>query len=374
MLNSALFRSRSGGSDLLLPAAVLSGLGLITVTTASLGPSMDIYSNPLRISLKHLFNCAIGVAAMIWVMSLSEEKIRSGALALLGISIVLLLLVLVPGVGDSGRWLKVLGVGIQPSEIARASLLVFLADLIARRREELIESWEALVVPLGLAFGVSLLIFLEPDFSSALITASVAFAMLFLGGMRWRDTLLVASGLTLVGLALFGLADYRVERLICLDFQKLVSNAQGVCYQTVQSLSAISQGGLFGGGVGVFNERTAHLPEAHTDFAFSVMVSEMGSLIAALVVLLFAMLVALLLARGYRAAKNSAWFESMLCYGYALSLGFQVMVNLGVNLALLPATGLPLPFVSYGGSNFLTHCLLLGVICRGEGRLKTEWR
>jgi cell division protein FtsW len=352
----------SARQQLLLSASLLLITGFLLVTSASIHFADTRLGNPFHFSFRHgmfvLFAVAVGIA-------ISRVKVETwqarGPLWLL-LSVVGLVLVLAFGIEVNGskRWLPGPGFNIQPSEFAKIGLLLFIADFLARRRDE-IDQWRTLVIKLGGAFGlVILLLLLEPDFGASVVIVSMVFAVLFLAGLSWKWVvgLIVLGGLCVVGLVLT--QPYRVARLT--SYLDPWQHQFDTGYQLVQSLIAFGRGEIGGVGLGNSVQKLFYLPEAHTDFVFAVAAEEFGLLGVLFIVTLFVLLVGAMLRIARERAEAGDAFGAYVGWGAAVLFGVQSFINMSVNMGLLPTKGLTLPLVSYGGSSLVACCALLGIL------------
>lgn len=282
------------------------------------------------------------------------------------LAVVVCTLVLIPGIGleakGAQRWIPLGGFTLQPAELAKPLLLIYLAGYLARFDELIADDSLALIKPLGMVGVVFVLLLLQPDFGTAVVLAAAACALLFVAGARLRHYLLV---LVLGGLAftlLIYLEPYRMARV--LGFLDPWAQATGGGYQLTQALIAFGRGETFGLGLGEGIQKLAYLPEAETDFIYAVIAEELGLAGALVVIGLFAFFVVRMLRIGRLTLGVGDKFAGYLVYGIALLFGLQTMVNLGVNTGVLPTKGLTLPFVSYGGNSLIVSCAMIGFVCR----------
>jgi cell division protein FtsW len=289
------------------------------------------------------------------------ERWRRLRVVLLVGTLLLLLAVLVPGIGinagGSARWLGFGQLRIQPSELMKLALAVFAADLLARRADRVHEPG-AVVVPLLVVLGLSgVLVLKQPDMGTALVLACITLSMLYAGGVPLRPVIKVLIGVAVLGVAL-GLAEpYRRARL--LSFVNPFAHAQGSGYQVVQSLVGLGSGRLFGLGLAGGREKWGLLPNAHTDFIFSVIGEQVGLLGALVVLALFAGLAWY----GLRAANRAPdRFGALLAVAATCWITSQAVINIGAVVGLLPVTGIPLPFISFGGSSLVITMMAAGVL------------
>ncbi len=338
---------------------ILLALGLTMVFSASAvvdhreGGRADAYL------VKQILAAAVGLLAMLGLMHLDYRQLgrRWVVLGLVGCVAALQGLALAgPAVNSSRRWLLFGGVSVQPSELAKLVLVVYLADLVARREER--ERERELLVPALLVSGLLAgLVLLGRDLGSAIMLGLVTALMLVLAGLPWRHL----AGLSLAAAPVVALAilaeDYRVDRLKAFLDPSAKPLTDG--FQASQSLIAIGSGGLFGLGLGQSLQKLHFLPYAHSDFVFSIVGEELG-LVGALGVL---GLFGLLLWRGVRAGLRAPdAFGRYLAWGLSGALTLQALIHVSVAVGLLPATGLTLPFVSYGGSSLVMTMVACGVL------------
>lgn len=346
---------------LLAAVAGLLGLGVVMVFNVSYFHAAEHYGDPFRFFRKHLLSLAIGGVAMLAVSRLRMDLVERWASVALLVSITSLLLVLIPGIGvergGARRWILLGGFGIQPAEIVKLTAVLFLARWISRHGDRMKEFSTGVLPLLLLIGGCCGLMLLQPDFGTAVILAALLFLMLFVGSARPLH-LLVLGGF---GVAAFGLmatlAEYRMRRLLC--FMDPWEHSQDCGFQLTQSLIAIGSGGVSGIGLGQSRQKMFFLPEAHTDFIFALIGEELGLCGAVVVLTLFAVIAA----RGFRiASRHPDPFASLLAFGLTLVVVLGAVVNVGVVVGLLPTKGLPLPFVSYGGSAMLAAMVEIGML------------
>ena len=337
----------------------LTGLGIVMVFNVSYFYAQEQYGDPLFFFRKHLVSVAIGVGAMIVASRIRPELLERWANVLLLASVAALILVLIPGIGlnrgGARRWLSLAGFSLQPSELTKLAVVLFLARTLSRRDD--LAKLSGMLPVLGVVGACAALILLQPDFGTATILCALVYLMLFAAGANPRY--LAAFGIAgVVGLGLLAtLAEYRMRRLLC--FLNPWQDSQGCGFQLVQSLIAVGSGGVAGVGLGQSRQKMFYLPEAHTDFIFSLIGEELGLAGAVLVLALFAVIGV----RGFRvAARHPDSFSSLLAFGLTLVVVLSAVVNVGVVLGLLPTKGLPLPFVSYGGSALLGEMAAAGML------------
>jgi cell division protein FtsW len=339
----------------------LCGTGLVMVLSASAYTSLVEDGSVWTIFLRQVLWMALGGIALSVTARMRYERWRRLRVVLLVGTLLLLLAVLVPGIGinagGSARWLGFGQLRIQPSELMKLALAVFAADLLARRADRVHEPG-AVVVPLLVVLGLSgVLVLKQPDMGTALVLACITLSMLYAGGVPLRPVIKVLIGVAVLGVAL-GLAEpYRRARL--LSFVNPFAHAQGSGYQVVQSLVGLGSGRLFGLGLAGGREKWGLLPNAHTDFIFSVIGEQVGLLGALVVLALFAGLAWY----GLRAANRAPdRFGALLAVAATCWITSQAVINIGAVVGLLPVTGIPLPFISFGGSSLVITMMAAGVL------------
>jgi cell division protein FtsW len=285
---------------------------------------------------------------------------------LLLLCFLLLFLVFVPGIGKSvngaRRWLNLGISGFQAVEAVKLMLIVWLASYLVRYREQVQQQWLGMLKPLGVAGALVVILLAQPDFGSAVLLCAIVGGMIWLGGVRVRN--LVAP--VLLALPVLGGAamsePYRVRRLT--SFMDPWKDPFNDGFQLTQALIAIGRGEWFGVGLGGSIQKLYYLPEAHTDFIFSVIAEELGFVGILVVLALFVLLVGRAFALGLRAVELGRHFAGYCAFGVALWIGLQALVSIGVNLGLLPTKGLTLPLISSGGSSVLMTCAAVGLLLR----------
>ncbi|OGO95470.1 MAG: cell division protein FtsW [Coxiella sp. RIFCSPHIGHO2_12_FULL_44_14] len=351
---------------LLTSVSALLMVGLLMVASASMVISDRQYGYPFHYLLHQTLYLSLGVA-LAWVMTripLSVLQKVSGYLLL--VSLLLLVLVLIPGIGKmvngSRRWIHIGWLSIQVSEIAKLCSIVYLASYLQRYQEFIRHELRRFLKPMLLLALLAALLLLEPDFGAVAVITVTFLLLLFIAGVRlWPFFILFL--LVIVALSSLAIiAPYRLERLTTFLNPWHTPFSSG--YQLTQSLMAFGRGGLWGVGLGNSVQKLFYLPEAHTDFLFAVLAEEWGLVGTFLVISLFAVMVARIFSVGWRAEKSGNEFAAYVAYGFALWIGLQSMINMGVNVGLLPTKGLTLPLVSYGGSSLLMNCILVGIVLR----------
>ncbi|UQB34205.1 putative lipid II flippase FtsW [Pseudomonas tremae] len=360
------------GIDLDFPMLVgclaLLGLGLVMITSASSEVAAVQSGNTLYMMTRHLVYLLIGLGVCgVTMMIPVATWQRLGWLMLLG-AFGLLLLVLVPGIGrevnGSMRWIGFGAFNVQPSEIAKVFVVIFLAGYLIRQQQEVRESWMGFFKPFIVLLPMAGLLLMEPDFGATVVMMGAAAAMLFLGGVGlFRFSLMVVLAVASV-VVLVQAQPYRMARLT--NFTDPWADQFGSGYQLTQALIAFGRGEWIGVGLGNSVQKQFYLPEAHTDFVFSVLAEELGVVGSLLTVALFLFVSIRGMYIGMWAERAKQFFGAYVAYGLSFLWIGQFLINIGVNVGLLPTKGLTLPFLSYGGSSLVICCASLGLLLRIE--------
>ena len=351
----------------------LLGLGLVMITSASSEVAAALSGNPLYHMIRHLIYLIIGLGAAGVVLLIPMSFWQRYGWMLLLAAFALLVLVLVPGIGrevnGARRWIGFGAFNVQPSEIAKVFVVVYLAGYLVRRQEEVRESWAGFFKPFVVLLPMAGLLLLEPDFGATVVMMGAAMAMLFLGGVGLlRFGLMVALAVGAV-FVLVQTQEYRLQRLI--TFTDPWADQYGAGYQLTQALIAFGRGEWFGVGLGNSIQKQFYLPEAHTDFVFSVLAEELGLVGALATLALFVFVCVRGLYIGLWAEKAKQFFAAYVAYGLSFLWIGQFLINIGVNTGLLPTKGLTLPFLSYGGSSLVICCVSLALLLRIEWERRT---
>ena len=365
---SPLF-GRTGGSldfPLLVGCLALVGLGLVMVASASSEVAAQGTGNPLYFVVRYAVYMVIGfVSFFIMLMIPTGSWLRYSGWLLL-ISFALLVAVIVPHVGrvvnGTMRWIGFGFFNLQPSEIAKVAVVLFVAGYLVRRQGEIQESWLGFFKPFVVLLPMAALLLLEPDFGATVVMMGAAVAMLFLGGVSMlRFGLLLVLAVAAV-VVLVQTQEYRLQRLI--TFTDPWADQFGSGYQLTQALIAFGRGGWLGVGLGNSVQKQFYLPEAHTDFVFAVLAEELGVAGSLATLALFAFVCVRGLWVGLKAERVGFMFGAYTAYGLSMLWIGQFIINIGVNTGLLPTKGLTLPFLSYGGSSLVGCLVCTGVLLR----------
>lgn len=342
-------------------AVVLLSAGVVMVYSASAIVAADRFHDPYFFLKKQLFWAMLGAGALWVALRVDYRLLEKAVLPLLIVAGVLLVLVLVPPFGQAingtRRWIRFGPVSFQPAELAKLALVLYLAAFLAKRRGDLAEFRTGAAPALAVAGLLAGLVLVQPDLGNCMTLIVVTFGLLYLAGSPARHLAWVAApAVPLIALAIW-MAPYRLRRITA--FVDPWSDPRGSGFQIIQSWLALGNGGLVGQGIGGSRQKLFYLPEAHTDFIFAIVGEEIGFVGAMTMVGLFAVLIWRGLRIGLRAADP---FGSYLALGITVLLATQTLVNLGVVTGLLPTKGLPLPFISFGGSALLMTMIATGVL------------
>lgn len=367
--NAALKRSGLAPHDwwLLWTCFALLGLGLVMVYSASVAVAETFNQNHNYYLMRHGMYLAIGLAAGYAMFQLPSDLWQKLAPALFILGVVLLGLVLLPMLGHEAkggqRWIPLGPLGkVQPSEFMKLFAILYAADYTVRKAAYMHDVRKGFLPMFAVMVAVGTLLLMEPDFGAFVVIISVALAVLFLGGLNWRLFVILLGLLLAAFVALIRVAPYRMARVA--SFWNPWDQPLDEDYQLSHSLIAFGRGELTGVGLGSSVEKLHYLPEAHNDFLLAVIGEELGLVGVAVVIALFAWMVWRAFSIGWQAALMQRNFQALTAQGIAVWLGVQGIINMGVNLGVLPTKGLTLPLMSYGGSAIIANCLALAVLLR----------
>jgi cell division protein FtsW len=348
--------------------------GMIILASASIATADNASGDPFFYISRQAVAAMLGaVAGSICLFVPVNFWRQTGPLMLLA-AFGLLFVVLLPGVGytanGSTRWIRLGGLNLQASELARLCLMIYLAGYLVRHNKALREEFAGFVKPMIVLFIACCLLLAEPDFGAAIVLVAVAFAMMFVAGARFRDFFIFASLAVAGAGALAVTRQYRLERLT--GFLDPWADPYDKGFQLTQSLIAIGRGEWLGVGLGDSVQKLFYLPDAHTDFVFAVYAEEFGLLGSLALITLFGLLLWRIFRLAVQAAKLERFFEAYLAVGIGTWLGLQAFINLGVNMGLLPTKGLTLPLISYGRSSLIVAMISLGILFRIHHELVTQ--
>jgi cell division protein FtsW len=351
---------------LVTAVAIIVGLGLVMVTSASIGIADRQLDSPFYFLQRQGLFIAFGVAIALLLYRIPLIHWQNASIGLMVLSLFLLAIVLVPGVGrtvnGSTRWLPLGPFNLQVSEFAKLFLAMYLAGYLVRHGRQVRESFKAFLRPVALLALAAVLMLLEPDFGAAAVLLAMGLGVLFLGGVRIGQFGLLLA--VVVGaLAVLAISSpYRLERLTA--FINPWADPFDTGFQLTQSLIAIGSGSWFGAGLGASVQKLFYLPEAHNDFLFAVLAEELGLLGVIGVIALYAFVVWRCFSIAAQAERLGHLYGAYLAYGLGIWIGLQAFINMGVNMGLLPTKGLTLPMMSAGGSSMLVMAAAIGLLLR----------
>lgn len=348
-------------TTLLLVAVTLTCIGVVMVYSSSAIMAAEKFNDGFYFLKRQMIYALVGFLLMIAATYFKYQNWRGIAVLSLLASIVLLSLVFVPGfgvrVGGAMRWLRLPGLTLQPAELVKLGLVLYLAHSLTRKKEKvrsLTKGYLPYMIVLAILLGILLL---QPDLGSAMIIAGVALSMLMVAGVRWLYILPTVLMSLPVLYFLVMQVDYRRRRIMA--FLDPWDDPFDTGFQIIQSLVAFGKGGVLGQGLGIGEQKLFYLPEAHTDFIFSVIGEELGLVGVVVVTALFLMVIL----RGIRIALNCQDpFGRNLAFGLTMLLGLEAFVNVSVCMGLLPTKGLALPFISYGGTSLVVSLIAVGIL------------
>jgi len=358
-------RSRPAWDPWLLGSTVaLLALGVIMVYSASVAYAEREKHNDAYFLIRHAVATAVGLILMAFVARTRVRWWQAAGPYLLLIGIASLFVVLVPGisahVNGSSRWIKLGVFNLQPSEFMKLFMVVYVAGYLVRKQEELRNFTQGIVMVSLVVAAIGVLLILEPDMGTLVVITVTVFTMLFLGGVRfWHFMVVLGAGVgSMVLLTL--VSPYRMARAT--SFLNPWADPFNTGFQLVQALIAFGRGEWFGAGLGASVQKLFYLPAAHTDFVFAVMAEELGLVFVLGVMVLFGIIIVRAFAIARQAEAAGMIYGARLAQGLGILIGSQAMINMGVNMGLLPTKGLTLPFLSYGGSSMLVSCIAVGLL------------
>lgn len=347
---------------LMVAVVFLLSIGLVMVFSASAGSALAKHQNKFQVIRSQAIWACLGLGVLSFCSKMDYHALRPLARPALVLSVILLIMVFIPGLGvrrgGATRWLRILGFTFQPSELAKLALILYLSDFLSSRPEEDRASFTRYVLPaLVVLGGLTALVLRQPNFSYTLILSTVGFCMIGLLYRRERH---------LVGIALVGVVSavllvlnspYRRRRLF--GYLDPWEDPYGTGWNIIQSLYALASGGMWGLGIGRGRQKFEYLPQEHSDYIFATVGEELGYIGAFAMLALFGFI----FWRGLRIAMRAADdFGTLLAYGITLSLTLQAIINISVVVGSIPPTGVPLPFISSGGSSLVASLAAVGVL------------
>ena len=352
---------RSVSASIFIIVSLLIAIGVVMIYSASAMHGYEKMQDSLYFIKRHIVYVVLGYISMFAIMAMNISLLKTFSKWMIAFSGILLLAVLIPGLGreisGARRWFSFGPITFQPSELAKIAIIIYIAD-IAARREAIIRSFLYGYLPGLLVTGAFVgLVLLEPDLGTAIDIAAISFLVLFVSGARVSHiSCTILAGLPALYFLLFSVP-YRRKRLLI--FLNPWADRKGAGFQIIQSLIALGSGGLIGVGLGQSKQKLFYLPEAYTDFIFAIIGEELGFLGILAVIILFALFVW----QGMRVCLYSQdAFGRALSFGVVTMITLEAIINIGVVSGILPTKGLPLPFVSYGGTSLVFHMMAVGLL------------
>lgn len=347
-------------------------LGIVMVSSASIFLSETKYGHPFYFMARQVTYLLIGLGFGYFMMSIPTETLHKWGVPLMMFSLLLLILVLVPGIGKtvngSRRWINLVVFNLQASEVAKVCMVVYVSGYLVRRADRVRQQLIGSGMPMVVSFLFLICLLLEPDFGASVVLIGTVIALLFIAGAPIYQFI----GLVIAVIGALGVVaiseSYRVKRLM--NFVDPWADPYNEGYQLSQALIAYGRGEWFGLGLGNSVQKLAYLPEAHTDFVFSIWVEETGMFGGLLLLAVFAVMLSRVFKIGQTAMRQECLFQGYMCFGFAILILAQVIINVGVNTGFLPTKGLTLPLISYGGSSLIITLASLFVV----GRVDVENR
>ena len=351
---------------LVLACSSLLIIGYVMVASSSLHLGTKFAENSFHYPIRQSIHIGLGLLLGIGVALTPVDIWQKSGQWLFILGLFLLVIVLIPGLGvkvnGSTRWLSLGGMRIQVSELVKYFAVIYMAGYVTRHQKSIRESAFGLFKPFLLFSLASILLLIEPDFGSAVVIFIIAMGIMFLAGARLSQFIMLITIVTILATLLVRFQSYRMKRVT--SFMDPWADAKDSGYQLVHALISFGRGEWLGVGLGSGIQKLYYLPEAHTDFLFSVIAEELGLLGVLTVISLFSLLVWRTFKIGIAAEKAGEQFSAYIAYGLGIWFGFQSFVNMGVNMGILPTKGLTLPLMSYGGGSMMIMCCAVALLFR----------
>ncbi|MFA5068545.1 MAG: putative lipid II flippase FtsW [Candidatus Omnitrophota bacterium] len=340
---------------------MLIAVGVVMIYSSSCVFAYEKYHDSAYFLKRHIIFLFFGVMAAVFFMSFDYGRLKNISKPFLLFSILLLLMVFIPGIGRSAggarRWIGIGPISFQPSEIAKLSLVLYAADILSRKQSEIKDFFYGFL-PLMTALGVCLVLILAgSDLGTAVALALLIIIMAFMAGVDIKQLFMVMVPGIIFVIGLIITKPYRIKRIIA--FIDPWSDPRGAGFQIIQSMIAMGSGGIFGVGLAHSKQKFFYLPEAHTDFIFSIIGEELGMFGSIGVIILFAVLIWLGVKIAYFARDL---FGQFLAFGLVTMIALQVLINIAAVTAIIPTKGMPLPFISYGGTSLVYSLASIGLL------------
>jgi cell division protein FtsW len=346
---------------LLVVASILIAIGTVMIYSASSAFAYETFGDSAYYLKRHIFYMMIGFLMAAVFMSFDYARLKKYTKPFLIFSVLLLAAVFIPGIGRAAggarRWIGLGPINFQPSEIAKLALLLYAADVLSRKQSE-IENFLYGFLPLMLILGLCILLILaEPDLGTAVALAALIIIMAFIAGVNIKHLFFMFLPGIFAVAGLIAMKPYRIKRVVA--FLNPWADPRGAGFQIIQSFVAMGSGGLFGVGLAHSKQKLFYLPEAHTDFIFSIIGEELGFIGALSVIALFIILIWL----GFKIAHSARdLFGQFLAFGLISMIALQVIINIAAVTGTIPTKGLPLPFISYGGTSLVYNMASIGIL------------
>jgi cell division protein FtsW len=355
--------------NLYIITAILICIGIIMVYSSSAMVAYERYQDSAYFLKRHCFYLVLGVILALLAMAVDYKKLQKFSKPLLFISICFLVLLIFKGreIGGAKRWFRLGQFSFQPSELAKLSLIIYLSDILARKQVRIKDFFKGFLPPAIAAGCVILLVLLQPDLGTAIAVSVITGILFFVAGIDLRNILVSLLAMApILYIAIFRVA-YRRRRILA--FLHPWQDPRGVGFQIIQSFLALGSGGLLGVGLGQSRQKLFYLPESHTDFIISIIGEELGIVGTASVMILFI----LFLWQGMKVSFNSEdLFGKFLSLGIVSMITLEAIINIGAGTGAIPTKGLPLPFISYGGTSLMLHIASVGLLLNIARRNRIE--
>lgn len=365
---TAMLENRQPLNTMLLVTLILMVFGLLMMTSASVEIASSQYNDPFFHLKRQAVFAVLGVLVMAITLYIPVKFWRASSWYLLMATYGLLLLVLIPGVGEvtkgSARRIDLIFFDLQPSELAKVFIVIYLAAFLERQLEEVREKWSGFYKPVLVVGAAVALFFYQPDHGTMVILTLTVLCMIFLAGAKLYRILLMLS-LSMGGIGMLAvMKPYVIDRISSFLDPWAVENVTNGGYQQAMAQVAFGRGELMGVGLGNSIQKLYFLPEAHNDFVLAIIGEELGLFGVAVVVMLYCILVYKAFSIGQIAQQKDKLFAAFFAYGLGLLFAGQTMINIGASISLLPVKGLTLPFLSYGGASLIVSCFMIALLVR----------
>ena len=352
---------------IIIPFICLMSLGLVMVASSSIYVADDLTGNPFYFASRQMLFVSMGLLSMSLFLLIPSDLLYKFDWIFMLISIGLLIALFIPDVGTSVngsiRWIRLGPINIQPSELCKFSLILYISGYSVRRVSE-IDSLRSFLKPLFLLFTISLLVMSQPDLGSTAIICLLVVAILFYAGISFFQFSLLSILIALLGYMAISTSPMRLARVLAFTDPFAEDVVRNAGWQLSNSLISIGQGGWFGLGIGNSFQKNFFLPEAHTDFIFAILVEELGIIGGLFLIFLFLILFIGILKVALDSFSKDRLFQGYASFGILILIAIQSLFNIAVNIGLLPTKGLTLPFISYGGTSIIIMMSLIAIVLR----------